>query len=381
MPTIPRSRPMPGPTPARPPHRRRRLRRAAALGVAIAAGFAGSAHASSLVYVKNGDVWSSSPDGAQQVQISHGGGYAEPSQADDGTIVATRADGRLYRLDRRGALLNEPVATWLAGGAPGFSGPSKPVVSLDGSKVAYSWSIRDSAYDYGCGCYVDQTALGTAYSYADRYTDPNELGKFRGWSPPSWTDAHHPAVFDPAALGADSGSPNVAFHELGHADPGSEDDLGHVFGLLEDADAPSIQFGAMTRAGNKFAGAEDIPALRLRFYALPGVPRPGMPNYDAQYRCQLTDPPGGHFDALSWAPDGTSLAYSAGGDIYVVSVGNLAGGCTVGHPVKVISGATSPSWGPAAVAPGRSAPSGTTSPAQGDIRVRVVGRPHLRAML
>src|SRR3954468_15799631 len=142
MPPIRRSRPMPDPTAVRPPRRRRRLRRAAALGVAMAAGFAGSAHASSLVYVKNGDVWASSPDGAQQVQISHGGGYAEPSQADDGTIVAPRAGGRLYRLDRRGALLNEPVATWLSGAAPGFSGPSKPVVSPDGRTIAYSWSIR-----------------------------------------------------------------------------------------------------------------------------------------------------------------------------------------------------------------------------------------------
>ena len=211
---------------------------------------------------------------------------------------------------------------------------------------------RETAYDYECGCYRERTDMGTAYSHADRYTDPNELGKFRGWSSPSWIDSSHTAVFDPAALGAASGSPNVAFHELGHADAGAEDDLGHVYGLLDDEDAPSIQFGAMTRAGDKFAGAEDVPALRLRFYALPGLPRPGMANYDAQYRCQLEDPPGGHFDALSWAPDGSALAYAAGGDIYVVTVGDLRGGCTVGTPAKLVSGATSPSWGPAAAGPG-----------------------------
>ena len=120
MPPIPRSRPMQRATTQR---RTRRLRRTAALTVALAAACAGTAHASSLVYVKAGDIWASSPDGARQVQISRGGGYAEPSQADDGTIVATRADGRLYRLSRDGALLNEPVATWLAGGAPAFTGP------------------------------------------------------------------------------------------------------------------------------------------------------------------------------------------------------------------------------------------------------------------
>src|SRR4051812_11909600 len=201
MPPIRRSRPMPGPTAARRPCRRRGLRRAAALGIAVAAAFAGSAHASSLVYVKDGDVWASSPDGAQQVQITHGGGYAQPSQADDGTIVATRADGRLYRLDRRGALLNEPVATWLAGAAPRFTGPMKPVVSPDGSTVAYSWSLRETSYDYECGCYPEATELGPASPRAARYTAPNELGKSRGWSSPSWIDDRHTAVFDPAALG------------------------------------------------------------------------------------------------------------------------------------------------------------------------------------
>src|SRR4051794_5262544 len=169
MPPIPRSRPMQRATAARTP---RRLWRTAALAAALTAACAGTAHASSLVYVKSGDIWASSPDGAHQVQISRGGGYAEPSQADDGTIVARRADGRFYRLGRDGGRLNEPVATWLAGGAPAFTGPMGPVVSPDGRTIAYSWAHRETAYDYECGCYRDRTEMGTAYSHADRYTDP-----------------------------------------------------------------------------------------------------------------------------------------------------------------------------------------------------------------
>lgn len=43
-----------------------------------------------LVFVKNGDVWVSRPDGSGQVRVTTGGGYADPSMSDTGRIAAIR---------------------------------------------------------------------------------------------------------------------------------------------------------------------------------------------------------------------------------------------------------------------------------------------------
>jgi hypothetical protein len=49
---------------------------------------AAQASADSIVYLKDGNVWLSAPDGSQARQLTTGGRWASPSQADDGTIVA-----------------------------------------------------------------------------------------------------------------------------------------------------------------------------------------------------------------------------------------------------------------------------------------------------
>jgi hypothetical protein len=322
----------------------------------------GDAHASSIVYAKGDNVWLTTPDGARQVQVTHDGGYAGPSQADDGTIVALKKDNRFYRLDRRGTPQGPPVPTWLNGSVPGFAGPLAPKVSPDGTKIAYAWSATTSSYDYQCGCPTATTDFATAYTYSDRYTDPNALGKFRSWSWPSWIDSSHTAVFNPGAGSISPNTPDVAFHELGHANPSSEDDLAHLYKLFSDPDAPTLRFGEMTRAGDKLAIAEDVPAIKLRLYATPGRPSPGGANYDVAYRCQLENPPGGRFSSLSWSPDGSSLAYEAGADIYVVHVGDISQGCgQLGAAQKIVSAGTSPSWGPADVPTTVPAPPSTTT--------------------
>src|SRR4051794_10718753 len=76
------------------------------------------AEASSLVYIKDGNVWLAAPDGSRQTRLTTGGGYESPSQANDGTVVAVRrtVEGtheprRLHRMNRAGTLLNPPVET------------------------------------------------------------------------------------------------------------------------------------------------------------------------------------------------------------------------------------------------------------------------------
>ena len=54
---------------------------------------AAPASADSIAYVKGGDVWLATPDGARQQQVTHTGTYSYVSQADDGTMIAA-APGR-----------------------------------------------------------------------------------------------------------------------------------------------------------------------------------------------------------------------------------------------------------------------------------------------
>lgn len=64
---------------------------AVAPSVAGAATAASAASAASIVFIKGGKVWLASPDGSLQRQVTTGGGWDAPSQADHGTILASRA--------------------------------------------------------------------------------------------------------------------------------------------------------------------------------------------------------------------------------------------------------------------------------------------------
>ena len=77
--------------------------------------------ADSIVFVRDGDVWISTPDGATERRLTVGGGHASPSMADDGLIVALRG-GSFVRLRTDGAPVGVPTAAvggdWLVAGGP-----------------------------------------------------------------------------------------------------------------------------------------------------------------------------------------------------------------------------------------------------------------------
>src|SRR3954468_8682257 len=142
----------------------------AALALTIAA----PAHADSIVYVKDGNVFLTSPDGAKQVQVTSDGGYESPSQADDGTIVALRGK-QFVRMDSAGKQLNAPVDGM---GSPAtnssgtFYGPYEPRVSPDGKRIAYWFGQYSERYSYGCSCYLFHLENNAAVSAVDHFTDP-----------------------------------------------------------------------------------------------------------------------------------------------------------------------------------------------------------------
>jgi hypothetical protein len=321
-----------------------RALRAALAATAACAALAPAAHAApgSIVFVDHDQVWLAAPDGGRRVQVTHRGGYAFASQADDGTIVALR-NQRLERMDRRGVLRNPPVPLWLGAGVGMFTGPYHPQVSPDGSLVAYGFGHQETVCD-GTGC-TGSVQLGTAYSRVDRYTEPDALGNLREWTRPSWLVSGATLQFSPGSGYISEFTPNVIQHLPGQPGAGDED-VEHAGRILDDPSGAYILFGAMTRAGDKLAAAEGTPphATRVRLYHGDGVPHLGAPPALA-YRCELTGAPGGQYDSLSWAPDGSALAYEANGSIYVVTVGDLSSSCAVGASVRIAAGHT-PSWGP-----------------------------------
>ena len=253
-------------------------------------GAAGSARASSIVYVKGNSIWRITPDGAHPTRLTRDGRkFASPSQADNGTIVALGADNHLYRFTHTGKPLGRPVATWLGlGGGQGFSGPYRPRVSPDGSKVAYT-VLHVQGLDPVSG--NSEIEGITSYSYANRYTPPGALGLVKGWDNPAWIDNGHTMAFNPGADSFPDGV-EVAYHALGHADPRAADDMHHAYTWFDDPAASYMVFGDISRHGDKLAVGEDgFAATRtIRLYSVGA--RPPYRDDAPIYRCRLVDPPG-----------------------------------------------------------------------------------------
>ena len=319
-----------------------------ATAVALAAAGTATAGASSIVYAKRNAIWITSPSGNHRLRLTNGARkFASPSQADDGTIVALGDDNHLYRFAHDGRPRGRPVVTWLGlGGGRGFSGPYRPRVSPDGTRVAFT-VMHVQGLDQVSG--NSEVEGLVSYSYVNRYTPPGVLGLVKGWDNPAWIDNGHTMAFNPGADAFPDGV-NVAYHELGHADPGATDDMHNAYTWFDDPTASYMVFGDITRRGDKLAVGEDgFAATRtIRLYAVAASPpfSDGAP----AYRCSLEDPPGQGFESVSWSPDGQSLAYEAGGAIYTVHVGDIANGCdALGAPRLLVAGASSASWGPRGV--------------------------------
>ena len=120
-------------------------------GATVALGLlaAGPAAADSIVYEKQSNIWIANPDGSGQYQVTTDGTgtrpYNDPSQADDGTIVAGQGQ-EIVKLRQNGQVLARfnPPATSDSAGQPIDGVPQDLSVSPDGSTVAFSY------YQYGC---------------------------------------------------------------------------------------------------------------------------------------------------------------------------------------------------------------------------------------
>jgi hypothetical protein len=331
---------------------------AALCALAIAAP---AANADSIAYVKDGNVYLSTSDGARQFQVTFDGGYSDVSQADDGTMIGLHGIN-LRKLDRQGNVLADfqtPVSDARPAPAKTFYGPFDPAISPDGTKVAYSYYYMTQSQNPGCfppTCYTTINEGGTGYSYSDRMTAWDEPGlrKHSGWRFPAWVDNTKLVLSNPTHLPNDDVVVDIP----------EGTSVGMLKSWFTDAvqNNPGVGGGDVSRDQAKLAFQTGENNSTLTLYSTAGVPstfRDGEddPVINPVVCYRYSGPTGGQFGIPTFAPGGNRIAFTEGDGIHVADVPDFGGGCTLTgatqDPPLLIAGATEPDWGPADVPPAR----------------------------
>jgi hypothetical protein len=326
---------------------------------------AAPATADSISYIKDGNVWLSTADGARQFQVTQSGIYSYASQADDGTILAMTGQ-RLHRLSRSGQVLADfdtPVSDGTSTEGSYFSGPFEPEISPDGTKVVYeyAWKLYDPT-DPNCRppfCVGTRIEVGVAYSHANRQTawDEAGFGRQSGWVDPSWIDNGHTLLSDKAVR---YGNLNAFVDTMGDGPTTHRQ-------WFEDDGSWYLRDGEMTRQQTKLAFVGTRPKStgedlteddQIRIYRMNGpAPRTTGDPSNLPEPCYTYSDPKGQYESPSWSPDGSRIAFTDTGqgyanpEIYVADVPDLSAGCQIPSEAGkvVIPGGRYPDWGPADV--------------------------------
>ena len=310
--------------------------------VAVATAAPASASAASIVFIKGGNVWLASSDGTMQRQVTTGGGWDSPSQADDGTILAQRGS-QLFRINRQGTALAGPIDTTFTGAPPQWAGPDSPVISPDGVHQAYGGMLTDSGvWDPECGCYDYQDQWSTWWGSATSSSQPNQTLGQEDYVDPAWIDDSHLLLTTTGIL-----IDQVATYTLGGPD-NSE-----VQWFSDPAYGGLLSSGVITRAQDKvafLANENGGTGNEIRLYATTGPPPESSsdPQNAPVDTCNI--PVNFQSVRLSFSPDGQSLAYDAPDGIHLITLSGWPG-CGAFNDQLIIAGGSLPYFGPADVAP------------------------------
>ncbi len=331
------------------------LLRAGAVALASAAVAVPAAQASSIAYVKGGDVYLSTPDGSRSVKVTADGGYSDVSQADDGTMIALHGV-RLHKLSRTGAVLSDidtPASDTRPPGSRAFAGPYQPAISPDGTKVAYEWFYTGYSETPDCHyptCVAHYTRAGTAYTYADHQTafDDPTLYYHSGWLNPTWVDDDLTMLTDPTVI---YGNQHVI---LDRPSEGKEhvvrdwfSDTSYGNKNIHGADI-TVRPGAKRRLV-----ATEMDDTQLRVWRVDDLPAGDSPKTEEEYPllCYAYGADEGKtFGTPTVAPDGSALAVAIGDTIYTAAIGALETDCSPSAASELkplVTGASEPDWGPA----------------------------------
>ena len=320
------------------------------LSALLALAAAPAASADSIVFTKDANVWVAAPDGSGQRAVTTDGSaaapYSDPSQADDGTILARRGT-QLLRIDRQGNALGPAMPTVMTSKPANVNavGPFDPRISPDGTKVAYWVGVFSSWHDYGSN--VEWTTPGSAVVWQDARNGA-QLGTTQFYEEPSWLgDSSGALLFEETnALAAQVVAAGVGQNHndviqwFGDSDtkPAEEEFSKPISGGELNRDGTRL---AMLRAGTNLGngGQSHGTGNTIRLYGASS-----LSTAPQMWPCGIVDAVGGEFDDPTWSPGGDALAWAEGDGIWSTPVADAC--ATPLAPRRVIEGGLDPDWGP-----------------------------------
>jgi len=309
--------------------------------VLVACAAPAAAHADSLVFIDGGNVFSAHPDGSGKVQLTDGGRWHSPTQADDGTIAAVDGTGPIVVMTRDGKVLRTITTPSAKSGDGGTFAP-RPVdlsFSPDGSKIAYSYVANSCPVASTCG----STQRSTFYTRADASPDATPIAVYGNQfsvSDPEWVTNDRAIVFGGAGSQVD----------LDDLDSGEDYNYAHWFDNPEDTGD-----GELSRDGRSLVTTYNYGEnTTINFWAVAGETKVGAAPAPARYACR-TDAGDALASDPTFSPDSLSAAWADAQGVEAVSFSRIAAnpslggeGCAVTTDAHlVLPGASEPDWGPA----------------------------------
>lgn len=333
---------------------RRRIAGAAAALALVALGAPAVAQADSIAYIKAGNVFLATTDGAREYQVTFDGGYSTVSQADSGRMVALHGD-RIRHLERDGRVIADiltPVST-STDPTMQFKGPFDPAISPDGKRVSYTYYWQYVGEDPYCNprnnCYVKRLYHGTAFTDPNRLTAWDEPGFRRrsGWIDAAWLDNSTVLLSDPYIM------PN---EDTVLWTPDAPDDSGLKRWFEDRAYHGEIKETTMSRDKSALANVAKDGTIVNIARAVDGF----YPSYPTRCAQVTVDNEGEKLSKPQLNADASRIYWARNTDgIHTAALPRFsATDCGVfGDPGRLlIAGGTYPSWGQAEVPAARPAP-------------------------
>jgi hypothetical protein len=285
------------------------------------------ANADSIVYIDQGNVWSASPDGAHKVQLTTGGQWHSPTQADDGTVAAVQGTGPITVMARDGQPLRTITTPTTKSGDGGTFAPRPVALSFspDGSKIAYSYVAYSCPVASTCGSIQRSTYYTDAN--VETATPVDVYGNQFSVSDPEWVTNSRTLVF--GGYGR-----QVAVDDLG---PGEYDSRPWMVPNGDMGD------GELSRDGTRLAVTSEYGAdKKLAFFAVRN-----LVDYP-DFVCAFTQGDERYADP-TWAPDGAGIAWESSAGITVSRFTKFAAGdgCALPQDINLTPTGSEPDWGPA----------------------------------